>query len=167
MSGRITATLPWPAAVTDLRLAIVVKFLVNVVTVTVAPPEELPEVVVVDDELLLPQAATSRPPANRRGTRARLFVNRMLFPLLPDRREPVRSVRRRVRRLVRRCPGPRPVPVPVGEYRFTLPSPVGTLGPDADRRSSGWWTREARPTRTSPGAGLPGRSACWSGATGE
>src|SRR5665213_947945 len=39
VSGRITATLPLPADVTDLRLAMVVKSLVNVVTDTVAPPQ--------------------------------------------------------------------------------------------------------------------------------
>src|SRR5665213_1147798 len=77
----MTATLPWPAEVTDFRSVMVEKFLLKVVTDTVAPPEEPPEVVVVvDDELLLPQAAANKPPASNRGTRARLLVIRMVFP---------------------------------------------------------------------------------------
>ncbi|HZM56596.1 MAG TPA: hypothetical protein VFC03_16365 [Acidimicrobiales bacterium] len=61
-------------------MAIVVKFLLKVVTDTVPDPDELPEVEVVDDEVLLPQAAASSPPASNIGTSARLLLSRMMSP---------------------------------------------------------------------------------------
>jgi hypothetical protein len=62
------------------RYDMVVKFLLKVVTDTV-PELELPEVVVVDDELLLPQAATRSPLATTIVATMRLRVSLTVDPL--------------------------------------------------------------------------------------
>jgi hypothetical protein len=63
------------------RLAMVVKFLLKVVTDTVAEPDEPDdEVVVVDEELLLLQAAARRPPTIIIETKARLLFSFTVNP---------------------------------------------------------------------------------------
>jgi hypothetical protein len=59
----------------------VVKFLLNVVTDTVPELDEPPEVVVVDDELLLPQAATRSPLATTIVATMRFRVSLKMSPL--------------------------------------------------------------------------------------
>src|SRR5450631_4179962 len=78
----MTATLPLPEAAMLFRLAMVVKFLLKVVTDTVAEPDEPPddEVVVVDVELLLLQAAARRPPTIIIETNARLLFSFTVNP---------------------------------------------------------------------------------------
>jgi hypothetical protein len=69
-----------------------VKSLVKVVTDTVAPPDELPVVVVVEVAELLLQAAASRPPTNNRGTKTLIEFLCMSFPN-SGRNAPTLSVR--------------------------------------------------------------------------
>ena len=76
----MTATLPLPAAATDLQCVHGREALVERRDRHRGGAGGTPRVVVVDDELLLPQAAASRPPASRMGTSARPLVIRMVFP---------------------------------------------------------------------------------------
>ena len=82
VSGRITATLPFPAEATLWRPVMAEKSLVN--DVTESEPEPLPPdpevVVVVDDELLLLQAVAMSPPTSNIVTSALLLLSLKVIP---------------------------------------------------------------------------------------